>query len=266
MLQEFLDYLEIHVGTSFYVMGAQGQSFKTWDEAKTYINKYSQNKTAALKVLVALKAAGVKIEDVRAYDCSGLGVYFFLAHDLLPGDRNANGLYGLCTKITKTELIPGDMVFVYNALERRITHVGYVAADGQIIEAKGSAYGVVKRPLAKGNWNRYGRPPFWKNESEDTDMLKQGDKNDLVKAWQNNLLIAGNDLKQYGADGSFGPVTVAATNAFKASVGLPANGIVDGETWSRMADVRAEIESQKHDAETDMLQSKINAIDAILHR
>ena len=36
--------------------------------------------------------------------------------------------------------------------------------DINVIEALGRDYGVVKRPLSKGSWNGFGRPPFWAEE------------------------------------------------------------------------------------------------------
>ena len=36
--------------------------------------------------------------------------------------------------------------------------------DINVIEALGRDAGVVKRPLSKGNWNGFGRPPFWTEE------------------------------------------------------------------------------------------------------
>ena len=52
-------------------------------------------------------------------------------------------------------------------------------------------------------------------------MIKYLEKSENVKLWQRALLDAGFSLGTYGADGSFGPVTKAATNAFKDAVGLP---------------------------------------------
>ena len=52
-------------------------------------------------------------------------------------------------------------------------------------------------------------------------MIKYLEKSENVRLWQRALLDAGFSLGSYGADGSFGPVTRTATNAFKDAVGLP---------------------------------------------
>ncbi len=74
------------------------------------------------------------------------------------------------------------------------------------------------------------------------DMLKQGDNNPQVLAWQNGLITVGFPL--IGADGkpaepnsNFGPATLGATNKFLAAVGLPQDGTVDGPAWAAMAKV-----------------------------
>jgi hypothetical protein len=56
---------------------------------------------------------------------------------------------------------------------------------------------------------------------EGDDMIKYLEKSENVKLWQSALIDAGFDVGSYGADGSFGPDTKRATNAFKDAVGLP---------------------------------------------
>jgi hypothetical protein len=62
----------------------------------------------------------------------------------------------------------------------------------------------------------------WKpNTEEGDDMIKYLEKSENVKLWQRALIDAKFDVGIHGADGSFGPDTRAATNAFKNAVGLP---------------------------------------------
>lgn len=102
---------------------------------------------------------------LRAFDCSGLGMFWLQnVSKMLKSDCNAHGLYGKCKKLKKADLRVGDFVFKINSTGRA-THIGYVAdTDINVIEALGRDAGVVKRPLSKGNWNGFGRPPFWTEE------------------------------------------------------------------------------------------------------
>jgi len=74
-----------------------------------------------------------------------------------------------------------------------------------IAEAKGDAMAVYY------GWTRI----------EGDDMIKYLEKSENVKLWQSALIDAGFDVGTYGTDGSFGPATKRATNAFKDAVGLP---------------------------------------------
>ena len=61
----------------------------------------------------------------------------------------------------------------------------------------------------------------WESTEEGDDMIKYLEKSENVKLWQRALIDAKFDVGIHGADGSFGPDTRAATNAFKNAVGLP---------------------------------------------
>lgn len=71
---------------------------------------------------------------------------------------------------------------------------------------------------------------------ESDTMLKRGDKNEAVKYFQTLLLKAGYDLAQYGADGSFGGVTVRAVEALQDDAGLPRTGRLDIYTIMALID------------------------------
>ena len=159
-LSKFIAYLHEQVQNhSIYVWGAQGQQGAAITEA--WIKRRETSTTNANRAIKFWKRqcaagyAGV----LRAFDCSGLGVYFLLENGLIKYDMNANGIMGKCKKITKDTLRIGDFVFKTNSTGRA-THIGYVADnDLNVIEAKGRDYGVTKSPL-KG-WSVYGRPPYW---------------------------------------------------------------------------------------------------------
>ena len=159
-LSKFIAYLHEQVAAhSIYVWGAQGQQGAAITEA--WIKRRETSTVNATRAITFWKkqcAAGYG-DVLRAFDCSGLGVYFLLENGLIKSDTNANGFMGRCKKITKAELRIGDFVFKTNS-SGRATHIGYVADnDLNVIEAKGRDYGVTKSPL-KG-WSVYGRPPYW---------------------------------------------------------------------------------------------------------
>ena len=62
-------------------------------------------------------------------------------------------------------------------------------------------------------------------------LLKRGAKGDMVVWVQEHLIAAGADLP---VTGIFGRQTARATREFKEAHGLPANGIVDTETWDAL--------------------------------
>ncbi|MEV7939710.1 N-acetylmuramoyl-L-alanine amidase [Kitasatospora sp. NPDC088264] len=61
--------------------------------------------------------------------------------------------------------------------------------------------------------------------------LADGASGGAVLAVQNQLVAHG---IQVGVDGAFGPGTRSAVTAFQTSAGLPADGVVDARTWSRL--------------------------------
>lgn len=163
-LKTFLDYLNEQVKNhSIYVWGAQGQQGAAITEAWI---KRRETSDANYKRAVAFwkKQCEAGYGDIlRAFDCSGLGMYWLQnVSKILKYDHNAHGLYSKCKKIAKADLRVGDFVFKISSETGRATHIGYVVDnDKNVIEAFGRDYGVVKRPLSKGSWNGFGRPPFW---------------------------------------------------------------------------------------------------------
>jgi len=75
----------------------------------------------------------------------------------------------------------------------------------------------------------------------DSDMITYEDKTPSVGIWQTALNVAGFSVGSSGVDGSFGPDTRDATNAFKDAVGISQNNpcTVGFSEWLAMADYRA---------------------------
>lgn len=233
MLKEFIDYLEKQLG-SIYVLGAQGQEVISNDWIKYREHYVKSNYERAIKLWDKKKAEG--FTNIKAYDCSGLGMKFLLDNKLFPSDLNARGMYSKCAKIKKEDVKRGDWVFRYDL---RIHHIGYVVDDLNVIESRGRDYGVVKRPLSEGNWNRYGRPEIFKNEIHPSSggsgfVLKRILKRTIpmmrgedVKQLQTRLFNKGYPIS---IDGIFGNETLKAVKEYQKKQGLKVDGIVGEKT------------------------------------
>ena len=261
VLQEFLNYLEEQVDNgSIYVWGAQGQGGETISENWIHRMETSRNNAdRAIALWKRRKAEGKNA--LRAFDCSGLIVYFFQnLKGVLKSDTTAHGLKGMCSQISQTQLLPGDFVFrVYTSgtNKGKAYHVGVVVdVEKNIIEAKGRDDGVVKRPLnaQAGYWNAYGRPAFLKAEIEGdapipqpvpagwelsrllkrtNPIMKGGD----VQAVQQALISKGYSCGASGTDGQFGAGTESAVKAFQKANGLTADGIVGQNTCIKLGGI-----------------------------
>ena len=244
-LISFISLLEEEVKNhSIYVWGAQGQDHKIITEA--WIKKCetsTNNANRAIKYWNKQKASGFG-KVLKAFDCSGLGVWALQTLGIISTDLNANGLKGKCTLIQKNHLKKGDWVFrVYTSGSKkgRAYHIGYVVDDNlNVIESYGRDKGVIKRSIdasGKTYWNTFGRPSYFINEidskKEQTEhasfnrILKKGMKGDDVRELQKLLNAAGDNIT---VDGSFGSKTLAAVKDFQKRKGLTVDGIVGEKT------------------------------------
>lgn len=191
----------------------------------------------------------------KVHDCVGLikgYLWCDTPEDLTPvycekQDISANMMRDVsaCDEIGTIPDVPGVLVF-YNY------HVGVYIGGGEVIEARGRNYGVVKTKLKERPWTCWGYCPFITYEepeqeelveivSVDLPVLKKGDKNETVRAMQNLLLAAGYEMKSgdtvYGADGSYGGATKRAVEKFQKAKGLAVTGLCDAATWAKLLGV-----------------------------
>ena len=131
--KEFIKLALDQVGKS-YIWGANGEiltpsllnRFISWFGKSHYVNSsFDVTKTAQM--------------GKEAFDCSGLIVYLLRELGLISGsqDYNAAMLYAKCGHISFNDIKDGDLIFYSN-----LGHVG-IYNQGNIIEARGSKYGVV---------------------------------------------------------------------------------------------------------------------------
>ena len=243
MLKEFLKYLENEVKNgSIYVWGGQGQ--KATVALIDRLETSEANKKTAKTLLKKRIRAGYT--NVKAFDCSGLVTKAMDDTGIMKRgfDTTANGLKKYHVwQLKRWELKPGDLVFRVNGAGKAY-HVGIVVDwELNVIEARGRAYGVVKRALnasGKSYWNAYGRPIALKDEIEENTqpfilerLLKKKIvrmRGNDVKAAQKMLINSGYPCGADGADGIFGAWTDLAVREFQAAQKLKADGIVGKAT------------------------------------
>jgi hypothetical protein len=87
----------------------------------------------------------------KGFDCSGYVQYVFNKHDIeLP--RTSREQYNFGTKVSKSNLQPGDLVF-FNTSGKGVSHVGIYIGDGQFIHS-GTTKGVVIAELFGAYWSK----------------------------------------------------------------------------------------------------------------
>ena len=99
----------------------------------------------------------------KVHDCSGLikGALWCDTIDAAPKynaahDKGANSMIDACTEkgtINTIQNIPGLVVWKNN-------HIGIYIGDGEVIEARGHDYGVIKTKLEDMGWSKWGKLPW----------------------------------------------------------------------------------------------------------
>lgn len=212
---EFKSYLISMLGM-MYVLGAQGHKFVSLLDRLCAMEK--NNPDLIQNVLTLLKKkidAGVDINTLLAFDCSGLGMCWLMKNNIFKYDMNAKDMYNsIPQKVSSLDSVrAGDFVFTES-----LGHVGYAIGDDSVIEARGTSYGVVLTDLYKREWTKIARPDWWidvekpvlRRELYLTDPLMKGDD---VEDCQ-KLLIE----KKYNpgkVDGVFGKNTEIAVKNFQ---------------------------------------------------
>lgn len=165
-VSDFILYLEEQVANhSGYVYGSQGQHGSQITEywirkmeqntgGKNVNGKYCSYADLAVDFWKTQCSKGFG-EVMAEFDCSGLGVYWLLANDVIATDRTANGLYRMCETVSEPKR--GYWVFRLND-EGRATHIGYCVSDSEVIHAKGRCEGVVKERYSSSYWHKVGIP------------------------------------------------------------------------------------------------------------
>ena len=235
-MKPFFEFLDTQVNNhSIYCLGTQGETV-----ASLTINKIvslEDGKANAARVLrhiaELLPTSSFDINKAKSFDCSGLGCnYLQNITGVYTYDHKANDMYKECVEIPMNKLQPGDFVFGHFYTDGRAGHVGYVDADGYIVEARGRDYGVVKRKVADGDWTKAGRPNVWNYEMH--RALKRGDIGTDVGQLQARLKHFGYDCGT--VDNDFGVKTYNALARFQEAKypKAPEIGVMDKKTAKKL--------------------------------
>lgn len=164
------------------------------------------------------------------YDCSAV-------IDCYAGvDKSANGYFNVAT-------IKGDISTMPDRkglLVHFDGHVGVYIGNGEVIEARGVDYGVVKTALKDRPWKRWSQCPYIEYVEDIvivpevftlTRILKRSMKGEDIKPVQRVVGVKD--------DGSFGPLTETAVKTWQSKHFLTADGIVGPATCTAMGGIWA---------------------------
>ena len=203
----------------------------------------------------------------KVHDCVGL-IKGYLWCDSADGepkycgaqDVAVEGLYRKCSRkgsITTLPDTPGVCVFMAN-----MGHVGVYIGNGEVVEAMGHAYGVVKTKLAGRGWAYWGMPEWIEYGAEKPSqsdaptaipreedftlgfrILREGCVGDDVRALQLMLKARGYQCGNYGAngdgaDGDFGASTKTKLISYQRVNGLEPDGEAGPDTMSALLGIK----------------------------
>ena len=115
--------------------------------------------------------------------------------------------------------------------ERPMAHVGLSLGDGRAMDARSHELGVVLGNIGAYPWTHYAAlPPFPREET-----ILPGDRGERVRGLQALLMARGFPLPGFGADGVFGPETLAALHLAQAAYGLPRSDGADEKILQALA-------------------------------
>ena len=99
------------------------------------------------------------------FDCSGFVCWVFNNSGVCDvGRTGANGLYSLCSDVSKANARPGDLVFFEKTMGadvKGITHVGIYVGDGMMLHCGDPIqYSNLNTSYWQSHFYAYGRPPY----------------------------------------------------------------------------------------------------------
>lgn len=132
-------------------------------------------------------------------------------------------------------------IFLFTMRDGRMTHTGVSIGNGEEVDARGHAYGVVRRKISETSYTHWARLAIDYNAPIEAEnpapeptkpILRTGSRGEDVRILQENLRQLGflNDA----ADGIFGTNTNTAVRSFQKAQGLSVDGVVGAGTWAAL--------------------------------
>ena len=264
---ELVDFVKSMVGMPYWYGTCVYKCSDTLLASKTkqYPAHYTSGRMAKYKEAIARKmvcADCVGILKGFFWTDGGVGVADYIAgrgdftsHYASNGcpDTSANGMLSWCKSkgaknggIATVPDMPGILLFMDG-------HVGVYIGNGEVIEARGFAYGVVKTKLAGRPWKNWAYMPLLdysqhedehqENESADCQdvtelvykrIVRKGAKGEDVVQLQKAMMKLGYELPRYGADGDCGTETVNAIMRFQTDNDLEVDGECGKNTYAAL--------------------------------
>ena len=184
-------------------------------------------------------------------DCSGMFVWAYKQFGMSMSHISSNIYKSYCTankgRLTaelKQTIPAGYAVFTGDTAGNH-PHVGLYIGGGEVIEAKGTINGVIKRKITDKKWTFYGQlkdvaydgiepspepepTPGWR------PTIRRGNKGADVIECQTMLTRLGYNIGKTGIDGDFGRATEAGVKSFQSDHRLVVDGVVGPMTWDAL--------------------------------
>lgn len=253
---QLVEYCKAQLGKP-YIYGTFGQILTEKllnEKAKQYPKYLSASR---------VKTAKANYLGQRVHDCYGLykGFLWSDTADSAPKykaseDLSADGAFNKATEKGTIDTLPN----IVGLAVRYKGHVGVYIGNGEVIEARGFDYGVVKTKLSARKWTHWYKfseieykaeatpapapAPAEKKEEKgantvtiELEVLRKGSKGAQVATLQRLLSALGyrgrNGLK-LDIDKSFGANTEYAVRSYQSNKGLQVDGVVGAKTWASL--------------------------------
>lgn len=207
-------------------------------------NRLTQQEKQYPSFAKQMKRYGKKWMGKPCYDCAQLtrDVARQAGISLPSGATSQWRAAGIWKEKDVIDTLPDEAgIFLFTMRDGRMTHTGVSIGNGEEVDARGHAYGVVRRKISETSYTHWARLAIDYNAPIEAEnpvpeptkpTLRTGSRGEDVRILQENLRQLGflNDT----ADGIFGTNTNAAVRSFQKAQGLSVDGVVGAGTWAAL--------------------------------
>lgn len=239
-----------------YIWGYAGSMF-TEAKYKAICAKYSEDDaTYGMAVRYGSRWIGHMVTD-----CSGVMVYIWKKFNL-------SIYHGVNSMVKQRQIVdltstpfPGAAALVYKDKDNDYSHIGIVAADGQIVyESKGTRYGFVTSKVTDAKWNVFGR--FKDVDYTGGEEMKTPYKA-IVTLTKGTLNIRSGPGKNFDVIGKFGNGQEVVVVTHGTEWDFVKNGSLNGYVSNQYLTPVEEIDtSEENDHSEEMIKFELTKADA----